>query len=172
MQFFEEVAKYKPANLDMLAFVRGQPLDFFESIHFRTNDSSSSANHQEIIEDEKLPNKHKIVQEISEVSRPLNSSQISGQLVSGSPNKVKYIPTQALVISETLKQTNEEMRRLLNCLTTDMKTKEQEIKENVNMATYWNYIYNSAIYLQQMINDVTVAHNTAISNKEVRKEER
>ena len=151
--FFNKLQKIAPARISMLEFVRSKPLELLKNVYFQLSDSDCS---EEQDEEEKGPEKHKFITADMPMINPIFPVPIAA-------SKPKYVSTQSCVISDTLKKITLEMIKLLQNLTSDIKGREGEIEKDSNVSGYWGYIYNSAIYLQQMINDVTVVHNSTLA---------
>ncbi len=170
-QFLEEVAKLGHDMHDskkIREFVCSKSNDYLASITFGAEAEDPHG------EDEKLPTKQKCLDPESNNFRGESGQQRRDSSSEAArrpdhnallpPNmKPRQLPTQAFVISDTLKKMTGEMLVLLQRLSTDMNGRRGELASDQHVSGYWNYIYSSAIYLQQMINDVTVAHNSALA---------
>lgn len=152
--FFSKINTIRPHKMSILDFMRKHPLEFFKNITFddvnhRRVENRSSAQRKpspRAYEEEKQPAEDKVVEEVK-----------------GEQLKDHHMPTQSQVMIDALKATTAEMVKLMQSLVRDLQAHGEEIKKCSNAAGYWGYVYNSAVYLQQLVNDVTVAHNSTLS---------
>lgn len=139
--FFSRIETFRPSNISMLEFIRKNHWDALCNITFD------------------------VPQEIEEVKKPIKKvyTNFDGidSFMTPIPTIPEHIPTQSQVISNTLKSITNEMMRLMQDLMTEMQ-ENKDIKSDKNAEGYWAYIYSSAVYLQQLISDVTVAHNSVL----------
>ena len=161
--FFNKIDKLVPKGKSILEFVRNKPIEYFAELIFGSTLDERESNSQESEEENKSRVKRRCMDaenlgESVQIMNPHDPGLLPPQL-----NRPKQLPTQSYVIRDTLKKITGEMMLLLQRLTSDMNARKIDISVDAHAAGYWNYIYNSAIYLQQMVNDVTVAHNSTIS---------
>eukprot|EP00826_Nyctotherus_ovalis_P042985 TRINITY_DN4493_c0_g2_i15.p1 TRINITY_DN4493_c0_g2~~TRINITY_DN4493_c0_g2_i15.p1 ORF type:complete len:235 (+),score=74.68 TRINITY_DN4493_c0_g2_i15:2731-3435(+) len=152
--FFGKINTIRPHKMSILDFMRKNPLEFFKDITFddvnqRRVENRSGAQRRLILsayEEEKQPVEDKVVEEVK-----------------AEQAKEHHMPTQSQVMIDALKATTAEMMKLMQSLVKDLQAHGEEIRKCPNAAGYWGYVYNSAVYLQQLVNDVTVAHNSTLS---------
>lgn len=170
--FFSRINAIRPQRISMLDFIRRNPIEFFKAITFDKPSPKSSNSLKKIPQDKELRGSIQKSQSLKGLEEDKDSPgdrQIDGRGQSVEEMKAKtepscrYMPTQSQVMTDALKGSTAEMMKLIKSLVEDLQKHEEEIQKVPTAAGYWAYLYNSAVYLQQIINDVTVAHNSTLT---------
>jgi hypothetical protein len=180
--FFNKVNSIRPHRVSMLDFIRKNSIDYFKSITFdkpihrqvgedkknsEDKDPDNSIHtllkNQSIdpFEEEKRPQEDKRSEEFKQSVEEVKVNQVREN--HREAQNRRYIPTQSKVMTDALKISTTEMMKLMQNLVRDLQIHREEIQRFPSAAGYWGYIYNSAVYLQQIVNDVTVAHNSTLT---------
>lgn len=177
--FFDKINSIRPRRVSMLDFVRKNPIEYFKEITFDRSSKRIFVDDKEGLEDRELGNsiqknqshdpyeeeKHQQENKRSEECKhsieEMKMEQMRQEQRGGQNHR--YMPTQSKVMTDALKVCTTEMMKLMQSLVKDLQVHGEEIQKYSNAAGYWGYLYNSAVYLQQIINDVTVAHNSTLT---------
>lgn len=161
----------------MIDFIRKNSLDYFKRITFEelssviiteaekkkvTDVDQNNGMNYEVREVFREEDKNFSEEQKNEVCRHLTKDMKMEDPKTFQQSDQYYMPTQSQVMSDALKATKEEIMRLMQNLIQDLRNQDNAIHQDTNAAAYWKYIYNSAVYLQQIINDVTVAHKSTL----------
>eukprot|EP00826_Nyctotherus_ovalis_P024134 TRINITY_DN1868_c0_g1_i3.p1 TRINITY_DN1868_c0_g1~~TRINITY_DN1868_c0_g1_i3.p1 ORF type:complete len:221 (+),score=58.82 TRINITY_DN1868_c0_g1_i3:725-1387(+) len=170
--FFSRINVIRPQRISMLDFIRRNSIEFFKAITFDKPSPKPSNDLKKPPQDKELRGsiqKNQSVNGFEEDKHSPTDRQIGGCRQSIEEMKAKtepgtrYIPTQSQVMTDALKGSTAEMMKLIKSLVEDLQKHGEEIQKVPSAAGYWGYLYNSAVYLQQIINDVTVAHNSTLT---------
>lgn len=152
--FFNKINSIRPYKMSILDFMQKNTLEYFKDITFDNlpaNQYNSPKEVPDLFEEDKYsPEERK-------------SEDYKVEDVKEDQEKRQYIPTQSQVMISALEVSTREMIKLMQNLVKDLQKHGEKIQGCSNTAGYWGYIYNSAVYLQQIINDVTVAHNSTLT---------
>jgi len=177
--FFNKVNSIRPHRVNMLDFIRRNSIDYFKNITFdkplprqvgedkkspedKDPDNSNPKNLSiDLFEEEKRPQEEKRSEEFKQSVEEVKVEQV--RETQRETQGHRYMPTQSKVMTDALKVSTTEMMKLMQNLVRDLQIHGEEIQKFPSAAGYWGYIYNSAVYLQQIINDVTVAHNSTLT---------
>ena len=75
-------------------------------------------------------------------------------------------PTQSQIMSGTIRTITEEMMKLMQDLSSELQNRDESLEKDSIASGYWWYIYRSAVYLQQLINDTTAVHKSTLLFRE------
>lgn len=177
--FFDKINAVRPRRVSMLDFVRKNPIEYFKDITFDRSNKKVFVDDKEDPEERELDNsipknqsrdpyeedkqlqENKRSEECKHSIEEMKMEQMRVEQKEGQNHR--YMPTQSKVMTDALKVSTTEMMKLMQSLVNDLQIHGEEIQKYSNAAGYWGYIYNSAVYLQQIINDVTVAHNSTLT---------
>eukprot|EP00826_Nyctotherus_ovalis_P003814 TRINITY_DN10782_c0_g1_i8.p1 TRINITY_DN10782_c0_g1~~TRINITY_DN10782_c0_g1_i8.p1 ORF type:complete len:173 (-),score=58.02 TRINITY_DN10782_c0_g1_i8:99-617(-) len=155
----------------MLEFIRRKPIESFREITFEVSSQRQVGEDKDLdvsghrnlcmdhSEEEKQPPANRKNEELKQSTEEAKEEEVKGN----QRGSQRYMPTQSKVITGALKGSKMAMMKLMRNLGKDLQGHGEAIQSDPNAAGYWAYIYNSAVYLQQIINDVTVAHDSTLT---------
>lgn len=155
----------------MLEFIRRKPIESFREITFEVLSQGQAGEDKDLdasghrnpcvahFEEDKQPPANRKHEDLKQSVEEMKEEEVKGN----QRGNQRYMPTQSKVITGALKGSKMEMMKLMQSLGRDVQGHGAAIQKDPNAAGYWAYIYNSAVYLQQIINDVTVAHNSTLT---------
>jgi len=165
----------------MFEFIRKKPIDFFKDIYFddiqsiytekkqKQKVSKQLTEERESSSPKETPKKLQVpVPKISLKmdSKPISRPDIRPETGMGPTEEVKeenhVLSTQSKIIGSSLNIMTEEMSKMMQGVMERMKSHNLEIEEEKVAERYWNYIYKSAVYLQQILSDITTVHESAL----------
>eukprot|EP00826_Nyctotherus_ovalis_P049018 TRINITY_DN5853_c0_g2_i1.p2 TRINITY_DN5853_c0_g2~~TRINITY_DN5853_c0_g2_i1.p2 ORF type:complete len:176 (+),score=55.44 TRINITY_DN5853_c0_g2_i1:495-1022(+) len=159
----------------MFEFVRKKSIDYFKDVYFDDIQSASREKRAKL----KL---HKTSSKDSGSSSarepvpvPRISSKAELKLDSAAPSRADLVPepaaqaeedkkdgplsTQSRVIDDSLRRMTEGVMKLMESVMGRLK--EKRLEGDIEKG-YWNYIFKSAVYLQQILADVNTAHESTL----------
>lgn len=157
----------------MLDFVRKNSLEYFKRLTFEDPKQKDGLENKKLSKEKdyyEVMQRNEIIQnDAGKIAENRKIEEVKEEVKMVVPEMMRreeqtrgYMPTQSQVITDCLKGSTDEMMRLMRNLIQDLHCHDEEIQKNPNAAGYWKYIYHSAVYLQQIINDITVAHNSTL----------
>lgn len=159
----------------MFEFIRKKSIDYFKDIYF--DDIQSACREKRAkLKQRKTSSKDSGSSSAREpVPVPKTGSKAELKLDSAAPSRADLVlepaaqteeekkdgplSTQSRIIDDSLKRMTEEMMRLMEGVVGGLR--ERRLEGEVEKG-YWSYIFKSGVYLQQILADVSTAHESTL----------